>query len=154
LTVDSKPSAVRRSASAPLDVTERDPRDAAGLLLGRLTVLPALVLLPFLLTSFPLLLIGYFKPIPVIVLWLALTALIVPYVWRRIPSVTGAADWGTAAEGRAKPTPRWVLWSLVVVSLAFGVFQVDLRAVQSRSHQALVDFCQLLFQRLHQYRDF
>jgi len=104
-------------------VTERDPRDSAGLLLGRLTALPALVLLPFLVTSFPLLLIGYFKPIPVIVLWLALTALIVPYVWRRIPSVTGAADWGTAAEGRAKPTPRWVLWSLVVVSLAFGVFQ-------------------------------
>ncbi len=31
-------------------------------------MLPALVLLPFLLTSFPLLLIGYFKPIPVIVL--------------------------------------------------------------------------------------
>jgi hypothetical protein len=123
LTVDSKPSAVRRSASAPLDVTERDPRDAAGLLLGRLTVLPALVLLPFLLTSFPLLLIGYFKPIPVIVLWLALTAAVVPYVWRRVPSVTGAADWGTASEGRAKPTPRWVLWSLVVISVAFGVFQ-------------------------------
>jgi hypothetical protein len=104
-------------------MTERDPRDAAGLLLGRLTALPALVLLPFLLTSFPLLLIGYFKPIPVIVLWLALTALIVPYVWRRIPSVTGAADWGTAGEGRAKPTPRWVLWSLVAISVAFGVFQ-------------------------------
>jgi hypothetical protein len=123
LTVDSKPSAVRRSASAPLDVTERDPRDAAGLLLGRLTVLPALVLLPFLLTSFPLLLIGYFKPVPVIVLWLALTAAVVPYVWRRVPSVTGSADWGTAGDGRAKPTPRWALWSLVGISVAFGVFQ-------------------------------
>jgi hypothetical protein len=123
LTVDSKPSAVRRSASAPLDVTERDPRDAAGLLLGRLTVLPALVLLPFLLTSFPLLLIGYFKPIPVIVLWLALTAAVVPYVWRRVPSVTGSADWGTAGDGRAKPTPRWALWSLVGISVAFGIFQ-------------------------------
>jgi hypothetical protein len=106
-----------------LDTAERDPRDSAGLLLGRLTVLPALVLLPFLLTSFPLLLIGYFKPIPVIVLWLALTALIVPYVWRRVPSVTGAADWGTAGAGRAKPTPRWVLWSLVAISVVFGVFQ-------------------------------
>ena len=104
-------------------MTERDPRDAAGLLLGRLTVLPALVLLPFLLTSFPLLLIGYFKPVPVIVLWLALTAAVVPYVWRRVPSVTGSADWGTAAEGRAKPTPRWALWSLVGISVAFGVFQ-------------------------------
>ena len=86
-------------------------------------MLPALVFLPFLLTSFPLLLIGYFKPIPVIVLWLALTAAIVPYVWRRIPSVTGAADWGTADAGRATPTPRWVLWTLVAISVVFGVFQ-------------------------------
>jgi hypothetical protein len=86
-------------------------------------VLPALVLLPFLLTSFPLLLIGYFKPVPVIVLWLALTALIVPYVWRRVPSVTGAADWGTANAGQATPTPRWVLWSLMAISVAFGAFQ-------------------------------
>ena len=86
-------------------------------------MLPALVFLPFLLTSFPLLLIGYFKPVPVIVLWLALTVLLVPYAWRRVPSVTGAADWGTAGEGQATPTPRWVLWSLVAISVAFGVFQ-------------------------------
>jgi hypothetical protein len=97
--------------------------DRTGLLLGRLTVLPILVLLPFLLTSFPLLLIGYFKPIPVIVLWLALTALVVPYVWRRVPSVTGATNWGTAGGGKAEPTPRWVLWSLVAIAVAFGVFQ-------------------------------
>jgi hypothetical protein len=86
-------------------------------------VLPALVLLPFLLTSFLLLLVGYFKPIPVILLWLALTALIVPYVWRRVPSVTGSAVWGTADEGLAKPTPRWPLWSLLAISVAFGIFQ-------------------------------
>ena len=102
---------------------EGDASDRAGLLLGRLTVLPALVLLPFLLTAFPLLLVGYFKPIPVIVLWLALTALVVPYVWRRVPSVTGAADWGTAGEGQAKPTPRWVLWSVAAIAVAFGIFQ-------------------------------
>jgi hypothetical protein len=118
LTVDSKLRATPVSGG-----TERDPKDSAGLLLGRLTALPALVFLTFLLTSFPLLLVGYFKPIPVIVLWLALTALVVPYVWRRVPSVTGAAGWGTAGAGRAKPTPRWALWSLVAVSVAFGVFQ-------------------------------
>jgi hypothetical protein len=118
LTVDSKLRAVRDDGAA-----ERDPRDSAGLLLGRLTVLPALVFLPFMLTSFPLLLIGYFKPIPVIAAWLALTVLIVPYVWRRIPSVTGAAAWGTSADGLAKPTPRWTLWSLLGISVVFGVFQ-------------------------------
>jgi hypothetical protein len=104
LTVASKLRAFRSGCA-----TKSDHRDAAGLLLGRLTVLPALVFLTFMLTSFPLLLIGYFKPIPVIALWLALTAAVVPYVWRRIPSVTGAADWGTAGEGQATPTPRWVL---------------------------------------------
>jgi hypothetical protein len=119
LTVDSKLRAVRDGGGA----TERDRRDSAGLLLGRLTALPALVLLTFMLTSFPLLLIGYFKPVPVIAAWLALTAAIVPYAWRRIPSVTGAADWGAAGEGKATPTPRWVLWSLVAISVAFGVFQ-------------------------------
>ncbi|HEX3513886.1 MAG TPA: hypothetical protein VHT26_07800 [Trebonia sp.] len=118
MTVHSEPRAVGGGTGA----VERDPGDAAGLLLGRLTALPVLVLLPFMLTSFPLLLVGYFKPVPVIVLWLALTALIVPYLWRRIPSVTGAADWGTTRPGRAKPTPRWVLWSLVAVSVAFGIF--------------------------------
>jgi hypothetical protein len=101
---------------------DRDPRDSAGLLLGRLTVLPALMFLPFMLTSFPLLLFGYFKPIPVIALWVALAALVVPYALRRIPSVTGAAVWGTTGPGAARPTPRWALWSLAAVSVAFGVF--------------------------------
>jgi hypothetical protein len=118
LSVDSKLDAARQRVGP----VERDARDRTGLLLGRLTALPALVFLPFMLTSFPLLLIGYFKPVPVIVLWLALTALVVPYVWRRIPSVTGAADWGTTRHGGAKPTPRWALWSLVAVSVAFGAF--------------------------------
>ena len=118
LTVGSKPRAVSGDTSA----RGRDSSDSAGLLLGRLTALPALVFLPFMLTSFPLLLIGYFKPVPVIVSWLVLTALFVPYAWRRIPSVNGAANWGTAREGQAKPTPRWTLWSLLAIAVAFGVF--------------------------------
>jgi hypothetical protein len=119
LTLDSKLDTARQ----PGGPADRDTRDSAGLLFGRLTALPALLFLTFMLTSFPLLLIGYFKPVPVIVLWLALTALVVPYVWRRVPSVTGAAGWGTAAAGWAKPTPRWALWSLAAISVAFGVFQ-------------------------------
>jgi hypothetical protein len=125
LSVDSRLHAVGDDA----DAVERGLRDFPGLLLGRLTVLPALVLAPFMLTSFPLLLIGYFKPLPVMVAWVALTALVVPYVWRRIPSVTGAAVWDTAGRGgRAgqngvKPTPHWALWSLAAISVAFGVFQ-------------------------------
>jgi len=118
LTVDSRLRTAGGDGAA-----ERDPGDFPGLLLGRLTVLPALVLLPFMLIGFPLLLIGYFKPVPVIAGWLALAALIVPYAWRRIPSATGAADWGTVARGGTKPTPGWALWSLAAISVAFGVFQ-------------------------------
>jgi hypothetical protein len=117
LSVDSKPRAVHGTGAA-----ERDPRDSAGLLLGRLTALPALLFLSFMLISFPLLLVGYFKPVPVIAGWLVLAALLVPYAWRRVPSVTGAGIWGTSGQGEAKPTPRWTLWSLVAVSAGFGVF--------------------------------
>jgi hypothetical protein len=119
LTVEGKLRAVRGDDGA----MERDPRDSAGLILGRLTVLPALALLPFLLIGFPLLLVGYFRPIPVLVGWLVLIVAVVPYVWRRIPSLSGAATRGKPGEGPAKPTPRWALWSLVAVSVAFGAFQ-------------------------------
>ncbi|MGH3250058.1 MAG: hypothetical protein ACRDOI_28190, partial [Trebonia sp.] len=42
---------------------------------------------------------------------------------RRVPSVTASGDWGTDGTGPPKHTPRWVLWSLVAISVAFGVFQ-------------------------------
>jgi len=103
--------------------TGTDPRDTAGLLLARLTVLPALLVLPFLLTSFPLLLLGWFKPAPVIVGWLLLAAVIVPMGWRRVPSVTGAADTGTASAVRQPRTPAWVLATLAAVAIAFGIQQ-------------------------------
>ncbi len=130
MTVDSKPPAVEPSAPARPAEAPRDNRDTAGLLLARLTVLPALLALPFLLTSFPLLLLGLFKPALVILLWIALSAVIVPMAWRRIPSLTGAVDYGTAGVGtagvgpaKARSTPRWVLWSVVAVTVVFGAFQ-------------------------------
>jgi hypothetical protein len=98
-------------------------QDKAGLLIGRLTALPALLTLPFLLTSFPLLLLGWFKPVPVILLWVVLSAVTVPYVWRRIPSVSRAPDLGTPSENKARPAPRWTLWTLIGISVAFGLFQ-------------------------------
>jgi hypothetical protein len=86
-------------------------------------MLPALITAPFLLTSFPLLLLGWFKPVPVIVLWLALTAIVVPIAWRRIPSVAGAPDYGTASDGRVTKTPPWTLITLFVIALVFGIQQ-------------------------------
>jgi hypothetical protein len=121
LTVDSTlpglgSSAVRAQA-------EPQARDTVGLLFGRLSVLPALLALPFLLTSFPLLLLGWFKPVPVIAAWLLLAAVIVPIGWRRIPSVAGAPDFGTPSESRATRTPRWALAAVAAIAIAFGIDQ-------------------------------
>jgi hypothetical protein len=110
-------------ASAVLVRGKPEARDTAGLLFGRLTVLPALLALPFLLTSFPLLLLGWFKPAPVIAAWLLLAAVIVPIGWRRIPSVAGAPDWGTPAEGRLPRTPWWPLAAVAAIAVAFGIDQ-------------------------------
>jgi hypothetical protein len=97
--------------------------DKAGRLYARLTALPALLAMPFLLTSFPLLLLGWFKPVPVIVAWLVLAAAVVPFGWRRIPSVAGGLGWGTARLAGGKRTPWWTLAALVAVSVGFGVDQ-------------------------------
>jgi hypothetical protein len=105
---------------------QADPatRDKVSLLFARLTVLPTLIALPYLLVSFPFLLAGYFKPIPVIVLWLLLTAVVVPWGWRRVPSLAGTPDLGTANAERAARarTPRWSLISVAVVAVGFGIF--------------------------------
>ncbi len=121
MTVDSTLPAVG-SQAVPVQA-EPQVTDAVGLLFGRLSVLPALLALPFLLTSFPLLLLGWFKPAPVIAAWLLLAAVIVPVGWRRIPSVAGAPDFGTPSEGRVSRTPRWTLAAVAVIAVAFGIDQ-------------------------------
>lgn len=88
--------------------------DEAGRLLARLTVLPALLTAAFLLGAFPLLVLGWFKPLPVLLLWLVLAVVIVPAAWRRIPQVTGVGG---------SRTPWWTVVAVVAVALAFGVDQ-------------------------------
>ena len=119
------PAAIEAPSGAEASPVRTAGHDASdtGLLFARLTVLPALLVLPFLLTSFPLLLLGWFKPAPVIVLWLLLAAVIVPMGWRRVPSLTGVRGIGTAAAGHAPRTPRWTLVALAGVALAFGIDQ-------------------------------
>ena len=88
--------------------------DGGGRLLARLTVLPALLTVTFLLGAFPLLVLGWFKPLPVLLLWGVLAAAIVPAAWRRIPPVTGVGG---------PRTPWWTVVAVVAVALAFGVDQ-------------------------------
>jgi hypothetical protein len=122
LTVDSTLPGVGSPAAVPVQA-EPQARDTVGLLFGRLSVLPALLALPFLLTSFPLLLLGWFKPAPVIAAWLLLAAVLVPIAWRWIPSVAGAPDFGTRSEGRVTRTPRWTLVAVAAIAVAFGIDQ-------------------------------
>jgi hypothetical protein len=121
MAVDSTKPVARRDGGtqASRGLPRQGAADLAGLLLARLTVLPALLVLPFLLTSFPLLLLGWFKPVPVIVLWLLLAAAIVPAGWRRVPSVT-----------RAGRTPWWAVGALAAVAIGFGIDQAAYHSQQ------------------------
>jgi hypothetical protein len=121
VTVDSTLPGVG-SPTVPIQAKPQ-ARDTVGLLFGRLSVLPALLALPFLLAGFPLLLLGWFKPAPVIALSLLLAAVIVPIGWRRIPSVAGAPDFGTLSDGRVTRTPRWALAAVAAIAVAFGIDQ-------------------------------
>jgi hypothetical protein len=128
--------------------SERPSSDPAGLLLARLTVAPTLVVTAFLLAGFPLLLIGYFRPVPVIALSLIVAAVIVPLGFRRLPglvagasttdtSTTGASTADTVvadprlwaqpgdAEGQrdSRRTPWWTVISLLVIAAGFFAFQ-------------------------------
>ncbi len=97
-------------------------RDPAGRLLGRLTVLPALLVMAWLLAGLPLLLAGEFRPVPAGVLAVLLAVPLVGYGLRWIPGRwPGPA--GVAAPGRPR-TPWWAIAGLVAVAAAFGVDQM------------------------------
>jgi hypothetical protein len=118
------------SARHPDDATAHD---AAGLLLARLTVAPVLLATAFLLASFPLLLIGWFRPVPVIALSIIVAAVIVPAGLRRVPGLRPgtklAADsrlWalpGDPDQREARRTPWWTVASLLAIAVAFFAFQ-------------------------------
>lgn len=91
-----------------------------GLSLLRLTVLPALLALAFLIASFPLLMLGWFRPVPVFALWAVATVVIIP-VWWRFSALRGTQpDSGGPATGQA---PWWTTAALIVIAAAFGVTQ-------------------------------
>jgi hypothetical protein len=138
-------------SAAPGTSTDRSerPRDPAGILLGRLTVLPALLAMAWLLVGLPLLLAGAFTPVLMLVLAIPLAAVLVTAGLRWTPGQmqgplllaparparrVRADDGGRAAQpaaaaepaaGKTRPvTPWWAVAAIILVAVAFGIDQL------------------------------
>ncbi|MBO0821867.1 MAG: hypothetical protein J2P26_13585, partial [Nocardiopsaceae bacterium] len=119
-------------------------RDAAGLLFARLTVVPALLAMAWLLAGLVFFAAGWFRPAPVTILAVALA---VPLLWFGVRAVPGLPDRAAMAlpaspAGSAVPggsalpagsapsagsggrTPWWPLVAVAVIALAFLADQV------------------------------
>jgi hypothetical protein len=113
------PSAAENSDDGELAT---GPPDAAGRLLGRLSVLPALLVIAWLLAGLPLLLAGAFKPAAELALAIPLAIVAVWLGLRWTPGRWHAA-W-PAREPRRARTPWWVVIGVVAIAVAFGVDQL------------------------------
>jgi hypothetical protein len=98
------------------------PPDAAGRLLARLSVLPVLLVMSWLLAGFPLLYIGHFTPVLTLVLSAGVAVVLVPLGLRWIPGPSPAV-WPARKPGKER-TPWWAVAAVLAVAVAFGVDQV------------------------------
>src|SRR5215831_16247422 len=96
--------------------------DTAGRLLGRLSVLPALVAMAWLLAGLPLLLVGRFTPVLMLVVSVPLAAVLcylglrwLPGRWPGARPVPGPQRGGT---------PWWAVAGVIAVAAAFGAYQL------------------------------
>lgn len=102
------------SARTPAEVSAL-PGDLPGLLLARITVLPALAALFFLLVAFPLLLIGEFKPVPVLAVGALAIVVGLPFSLRRI-------------RVPIPDTPVWAPIAIGAIAIGFFLFQLHYRS--------------------------
>src|ERR1700684_4095079 len=98
------------------------PPDAAGRLLGRLSVLPALLVMAWLLVGLPLLLAGVFTPVAMLLLSVPLAAVLAVIGLRWLPARWPGAG-AAPATGQAR-TPWWAVVAVVAIAIAFGVDQM------------------------------
>ena len=102
--------------------------DIAGRLLGRLSVLPALLVMSWLLAGFPLLFIGHFTPVLTLVLSVLVVVVLVPLGLRWIsgpsPDAWPARHPENARHPKQERTPWWAVAAVVAVAIAFGADQV------------------------------
>jgi hypothetical protein len=99
-----------------------DPPDPAGRLLGRLSVLPVLLAMAWLLVGLPLLLTGVFTPALMLVLSVPVAVVLVVLGLRWTPRRWPGA--GPARTPEQDRTPWWAVAGVVAVAIAFGVDQL------------------------------
>jgi len=94
--------------------------DTAGRLLGRLSVLPVLVAMAWMLAGLPLLLIGRFTPVLTLVLAVPLAVVLLLLGLRWTPG-----RWPGTLPGQGPPrTPWWATAGVLAIAVAFGVQQL------------------------------
>jgi hypothetical protein len=102
--------------------------DTAGRLLGRLSVLPALLVMAWLLAGLPLLLAHQFTPAPMLVVSVPLAVILVVLGLRWTPGLSRIRGrWpATLPGGKPEPagTPWWTVIGVIAVAVAFGVDQM------------------------------
>jgi hypothetical protein len=113
------------SGPSTAGVTDDDlaiPGDAAGRLLGRLSVLPALLAMAWLLAGLPLLLAGRFSPVPMLLVSVPLALVLVVFGLRWIPGRSHAVF--PLRRPEHARTPWWAVAGVIAVAVAFGVHQM------------------------------
>jgi hypothetical protein len=98
------------------------PGDAAGQLLGRLSVLPALLAMAWLLAGLPLLLAGQFRPALMLAVSAPLAVVLVVFGLRWIPGRSHTAL--PVRKPEHARTPWWTVAGVIAVAVAFGVDQM------------------------------
>jgi hypothetical protein len=95
---------------------------AAGMLFGRLSVLPVLVAVAWLVVGLPLLLLGWFTPALMLLVSLPVMAVLVFFGLRLLPAHReDAVSFGRPDQNA---TPWWAVLGVVAVAVAFGVNQM------------------------------
>ncbi len=110
------------AAQAPVaEAGQQSTNDPAGSVFRLLTVVPVLLAMAWLLAGLPLLLIGHFTLLLMLVISLPLAILLVTLAVRWAPGESQ----GLLAARDATParTPWWALAALIAVAVAFGVDQ-------------------------------
>jgi hypothetical protein len=122
MSVKARPAAGSAAGDVAGGEPPAAPPDAAGRLLGRLSVLPALLVMAWLLVGLPLLLAGVFTPLAMLLLSVPLAVILVVIGLRWLPGRWPGAG-AAAAPGQAR-TPWWTVAAVVAIAIAFGVDQM------------------------------